>query len=283
MADGNALPTRVIQGEKTLQARTSHYIAIDSVHDELVVPNPFAQALLFFHGGANGNEAPIRVIQGPKTLLNAVDNVAVDAVHREVFTAAFPTDAILVFRSDATGDVAPIRILHGPKTQLDRPIRVEVDPVNNIMAVVTDHSIAVFDRTDSGDTAPKWIISGPKTGVGTRFNTRDVKLFPEGKKIIAGGAFRGQRDGRSGQRGAGSAEGGGEDSDNPYRGGKRFIGVWKYGDNGDVAPWAILNSTPVTNIPGSRLALNPEGGDLIAGGDGQVSIYHLPEIFKKTD
>lgn len=279
MADGNALPTRVIQGEKTLQARTSHYIAIDSVHDELVVPNPFAQALLFFHGGANGNEAPIRVIQGPKTLLNAVDNVAVDAVHREVYTAAFPTDAILVFRSDATGDAAPIRILHGPKTQLDRPIRVEVDPVNNIMAVITDHALVVFNRTDQGDVAPKWVISGPSTGVGTRNGTRDVKLFPGGKKIIAGGGIRPPR----GQRGEGRSAASAEEDAGFFRGGKRFIGVWKYGDNGDVAPWAILNSTPVTNIPGSRLALNPEGGDVIVGGDGQVSVYHLPEIFKKTE
>jgi hypothetical protein len=281
MADGNALPTRVIQGEKTLQARTSHYIAVDSVHDELAVPNPFAQALLFFHGGANGNEAPIRVIQGPKTLLNAPDNVAVDAVHREVFTAAFPTDAILVFRGDASGDVAPIRILHGPKTQLDRPIRVEVDPINNIMAVITDHALVVFNRTDQGDVAPKWVISGPSTGLGTRNGTRDVKLFPEGKKIIAGAGIRPPRgQGRGeGVRGAEAFE---EDS-GFFRGGKRFIGVWKYGDNGDVAPWAALNNNSVTNIPGSRLALNPEGGDVIAGGDGQVSVYHLPEIFKRTD
>lgn len=270
----------MIQGEKTLQARTSHYIAVDSVHDELAVPNPFAQAILFFHGGANGNEAPIRIIQGPKTLLNAPDNVAVDPVHREVFTASYPTDAILVFRSDAGGDVEPIRILHGPKTQMDRPIRVEVDAVNNVMAVVTDHAIVVFNRTDSGDTAPKWIISGPKTGIGTRFGTRDVKLFPEGKKIIAGGAFRSPRgEGRGEGR---SSETRGEEGEG-FRGGQRFIGVWKYGDNGDVAPWAALNATPNTKIPGSRLALNPEGGDLVVGGDGQVSVYHLPEIFQRTD
>src|SRR5207237_9979456 len=104
-ADGNAQPTRVIQGPKTLQARTSHYIAVDSVHDELAVPNPFAQAILVFRGGASGNEPPIRVIQGPKTLLNAVDNVAVDPVHREIVKASFRADSILVFRGDATGDV----------------------------------------------------------------------------------------------------------------------------------------------------------------------------------
>jgi len=267
----------VIQGPKTLQARTSHYIAVDAVHDELAVPNPFAQAILIFRGGANGNEAPVRVIQGPKTLLTAVDNVAVDPLHRELLTASFPTDSILVFRSDAGGDVEPIRILHGPKTQLDRPIRVEVDPINNLMAVMNDHALLVFNRTDSGDVAPKWIIAGPKTGIGTRFGTRDLKLFPEGRKIIAGASIRGPR-------GTRSREASNEDEEGFFRGGgQRFIGVWKYGDNGDVAPWAVLNATPITKIPGSRMALNPEGGDLVIGGDGRVAVYHLPEIFQKTD
>jgi DNA-binding beta-propeller fold protein YncE len=267
----------VIQGPKTLQARTSHYIAIDSIHDELVVPNPFAQALLTFHGGVNGNEAPIRVIQGPKTLLNAPDNVAIDPVHKEIYTAAYVTDAILVYRSDIGGNVAPIRILHGPKTMLDRPIRVEVDPVNNIMAVVTDHSLVMFKRTAEGDEAPLWVISGPKTGVGTRFGTRDIKLYPEGKKIFAGAGIRPPR----GERGAArSSEA--EDDAGFFRGGQRFVGVWKYGDVGDVPPWAALNYNQITSIPGSRLAIDPEGGDLIAGGDGQVSVYHIPEVFQKV-
>ena len=267
-ADGNAVPTRVIQGPKTLQARTSHYIAVDAVHDELVVPNPFAQALLFFSGGARGNEPPIRVIQGPKTLLSAPDNVAVDPVHREVLVAQFPTDSILVFRSDANGDVEPIRILRGPKTQLDRPIRVDVDPVNNVIAVTTDHAILVFNRTDQGDVAPKWVISGPKTGVGTRHGTRDVKLFPEGKKIIATAALGNER------RTGGS---GGEEI-----GGQRLVAVWKYGDSGDIVPWAILNATPATRLPGSHLGLNPEAGELLVGGTGVIRVYRLPEVFQRT-
>jgi len=273
LANGNAQPTRVIQGPKTLQARTSHYIAVDAVHDELAVPNPFAQAILTFRGGAMGNEAPIRVIQGPKTLLSAVDNVAVDPVHRELITASFPADSILVYRSDANGDVEPIRILRGPKTQLDRPIRVEIDPINNLIAVMNDHALLVFNRTDSGDVAPKWIIEGPKTGIGTRNGTRDLKLFPDGKKIIAGASFRPPRGSRSGEANA-------EDEQGFFRAGERFIGVWKYGDTGDVSPWAVLNYSTITKIPGSRMALNPEGADLIIGGDGRVSVYHLPEIFR---
>src|SRR3990172_7190660 len=184
-ADGNPPPTEVIQGEKPPQALTSHYIAIDTVRDELIVPNPFAQAILFFRGGASGDEAPLRILQGPKTLLNAPDNVAVDPIHREIYIAQFPTDSIFVFRSDVGGDVEPIRIIRGPRTKLDRPIRIEVDPINNVMAVTTASAILMFNRTDQGDAAPRWVLSGPKTGLGTRYSTRDVKLFPEGKKILA--------------------------------------------------------------------------------------------------
>ena len=260
----------MIQGAKTLQARTSHYIAIDSVRDELIVPNPFAQAILFFRGDARGDQAPLRVLQGPKTMMNAPDNVAVDALHSEIYVAQFPTDSVLVFRSDVGGDVAPIRILHGPKTKLDRPIRVEVDPVNNVLAVTTNSSIVMFNRTDSGDAAPRWVLSGPKTGLGTRSGTRDVKLFPEGKKILAVGRLGEERS---------AAGSGGEE----IGGGERFLGVWKYGDNGDVAPWAVLHATPTTRLEGSHVALNPAAREVVTGGTGVVRVYHIPELFDRID
>ena len=148
--------------------------------------------------------------------------------------------------------------------------------ISDLIAVMNDHALLVFNRTDSGDVAPKWVLSGPKTGIGTRNGTRDLKLFPEGKEIIAGGSIRPPR-------GARSSEPAGEDEQGFFRAGQRFIGVWKYGDTGDVAPWALLNYSPVTKIPGSRMALNPEGGDLIIGGDGKVAVYHLPEVFQKID
>ena len=123
LANGDAEPVRVIKGQATLLARTSHHISVDSVHDEIVATNPFAEAILFFRGGANGEEPPIRVIQGPKTLLmhTGTDNVSVDPIHDEIFTANLHTDAILVFDREASGDVAPIRIIHGPKTRLSGP------------------------------------------------------------------------------------------------------------------------------------------------------------------
>jgi hypothetical protein len=114
----------------------------------------------------------------------------------------------------------------------------------------------------------------------------DVRLFGEGKKIIADGVLRtphaaggGSGSGRGGAAAADAGEGRGG-----FGGGRgqRFLGVWNYGDTGDVMPYQILNNNPITKIPGTRLALDPTGGDLIVGGDGQVSIYHLREIFVKT-
>src|SRR5207245_7304575 len=107
------------------------------MHDEIAVPNPFAQAILFFGGGAKGAEAPVRIIQGAKTMLNYSDNVTLDPVHREAYVAQLMNDAILVFRSDVGGDVAPIRVIHGPSTKLDCPVRFAVDHVNTLLAVTT--------------------------------------------------------------------------------------------------------------------------------------------------
>jgi hypothetical protein len=257
-ANGNPSTTRAIAGAKTLQARTSHEISVDSVHDEIAVPNPFAQALLFFRGGANGDEPPIRVIQGPKTLLSyPTDNLVLDGIHREVFVAQSFTNSVFVFRSDVGGDVAPIRVIRGPKTGLDRPIHVGVDPVNNLIAVTSNTGLWIFNRTDDGDVAPKWVIAGPNTGLGVNKHTRTVLLSPDGKKIIAGGAF--------------TVEGKNQ----------TFIGVWNYGDHGDVAPWAALNSTPATKMRNAgHLGLNPDAKDLLVAGDGRLLVYHMPELFQ---
>lgn len=272
-ADGNALPTRVIEGPNTRQARTSHYLAVDPVHDELIVPNPFADALLIFKGGAKGDEPPVRIIQGPKTMLTAADNVAVDPNHKELFTASFPTDSIFVYSSDANGDVAPVRVIHGPHTQLDRPIRVEADGVNNVIAVLTDHALLIFNRTDNGDVAPKWVLTGDKVGVGSRFGTRAVRLYAKGRKIItSGGTPRPGADvpGRSAQLDSGD-----DDEGSGFgRRMDRFLGVWKYGDSGNVAPLIKVRG------PGSAPAIIPEDGDIVSGGVGIINFYHVPQIFQ---
>jgi len=261
-ADGNAPAIRVIEGQATLQGRTDHEIGLDTVHDEIVAANPFAQAILIFRGGANGEEAPVRVIQGPKTQLGYTDNVTVDGEHGEIYTAQFRTDAILVYSREPAGDEAPIRIIHGPHTKLDRPERVSVDPVNNLLAVTTVQGLWIFDRTANGDVPPKYIIAGPKTGIGgegRRLAT--VILSPLGRKIIVTGEKEGSKE-EGGQKGS-------------------FVGIWNYGDNGDVPPAAILNASKITKmVRASSLALNPDSKELIMISAGDILFYRMPEIFQ---
>ena len=259
LANGNVTPTRVITGQATLQARTTHDIGVDPIHDEIVVPNPFAQAILFFRGAAEGEEKPIRIIQGPKTMLGYTDVLDVDPVHGEIFVPQFRTDSILVFSREPGGDVAPIRIIKGPKTKLDRPGRASVDPINNLLAISTMKGVWIFDRTADGDTPPRYILAGPRSGVGGENEAHGkVLLYPQGKKIFYAG-------------GAGHSKGG-------ARGG--FIGVWNYGDQGDVLPWAILRSNATTKLGAvGRMAIDPEHKELIASSSGAVQIFHLPQVF----
>ncbi len=256
-ANGNVNPVRTLQS--AYMARTTHEVAIDNVHDELVVPNPFAQALLFFRANAKGNDEPVRVIQGPKTLLGGsmdTDNVSIDTVHDEVYTTQEGSDSIFVFPGRANGDVAPIRILHGPDTQMRFPRRVTIDPINNLIAVVASKGILIFDRTASGNAAPKCVISGPKTGLGggEGMTLSKALLYPPAKKIIFGGG------GRRVPRGH-------KDKQRP------FTAVWNYGECGDVAPlYKLEQGSGVFDI-------NPKAKEIIMSSSSGIRIYRMPEAF----
>jgi hypothetical protein len=237
-------------------------MAVDPVRDEIIAPNPFAQALLIFRGGAKGEEAPLRVIQGPKTRLSYTDNVTVDPVNGEVITAQFRTDAVLVFKTIPGGDVEPVRIIHGPKTKLDRPYRVAVDPVNNLLAVATTQGLWIFNRTDNGDVAPKWIIAGPRANIHRLDQIITPTFYPEAKKIfLAGNAAEGEN-------GA-------------------VLGVWNYGDNGDVPPVAIIARSDTTMLKKSNggMAINPKAKEVMilggaVSGTERILVFHVPELFQ---
>ena len=63
LANGNAEKVRAIEGQATMLGRTMHGIGYDDVHDEIVVPQQFGQAILTFSGAATGDVAPLRVIR----------------------------------------------------------------------------------------------------------------------------------------------------------------------------------------------------------------------------
>src|SRR2546425_6616553 len=156
-----------------------HDVRYDAVHDEIIVPVPYAQAILTFRGGADGQEGPIRIIQGPKT--GAIGSrLDVDPIHNEIFS--YTGNTVTVYSREANGDVAPIRVIKGPDTQLKRPYGIAVDPVNDILVIglnsnfgsdepitvedtesLEKGAILIFNRTDSGNVKPRGIIRGPKS------------------------------------------------------------------------------------------------------------------------
>ena len=232
-----------------------HDIRYNQVNDEIVVTNPFANAILTFRGGADGQEAPIRIIQGPNTQLGGPDRLDIDVVNREIFVP--DRTAVLVFPLDGNGDVPPKRVLRGPDTQLGGD-SIAVDPVNNLLAVTgRDSSILVFDRTASGNTKPRNVIRGPKTEI-DRIN--QMAIYPAGKLVVV--AMPGVQ---------GEME--------PPR---VFVGMWSLDDNGDVPPkWTITGAQTTLKKP-FAVALNPEHKEIYVTDMrlNGVMTCSVPEVFE---
>jgi len=274
LAKENTTPVRALEGQKTRISRTMHALAYDSIHDEIVVNSPLAQAVLFFRGAANGEEPPVRVIQGPHTLIQGTDydgndKMTFDEVHGEIIIpVAGPK--VLVFSRESNGDVAPLRVLAGPDTQIRGSVRghplVGVDPTNNLLIVGSTGgqgggrdgdaseggrgrgALVIFDRTASGNAKPLRVIQGPNTAFG---GVGQIQTYPPKGWIIAG------------------VLGGG-------------IGAWSIHDSGDAAPrWKI----PVRQISGvapSGVALDPVHKEVIvaSGGRNVLLTFSWPEIFE---
>ncbi|MBI4483404.1 MAG: hypothetical protein HY652_10995 [Acidobacteria bacterium] len=242
-----------------------HDIRVDEIHDEMLVTNPFAQAILTFRAGVDGEEAPIRIIQGPSTQLDSPDRLDVDPVHNEIFVPE--GDSILVFPREGQGDVAPIRVIRGPDTQLRRAQAIAVDPVHNLIIVGfnsdfssrtggTRGALLIFNRTDNGNVKPRAAIRGPKSGI-IRIN--QIQVYPPRGWIIAA------------QPGAGDAvepEG-------------AFVGVWSIHDDGDVPPRWVIGGPKSTLKKPRGVVLDPRNKEVIVADMrlNAVLTYYFPEIF----
>lgn len=261
MAKDNQKPLRKIEGERTMLGRTMHGIAYDPIHDEVLVPQPFAQAVLIFSGSIAGEQPPTRFIQGPLTQLNNLDKLDIDPVHNEIFVP--DRDKILVFPRTANGNVAPIRVLKTPKgMQIDA---VSVDNVHNVMFVTADPyaysrgkppKILMFNRTDEGEAKPKAIITGPKTMLTGTFGIRAHS--EKGLVLVA----------MNGPVTVGAWEG-------------AFVGVWSINDNGDVPPrWTIGGPNQALKQPrGVDLDIKNKSVVISDKVRNAVLTYYFPEIF----
>ena len=232
-----------------------HDIRYNEVNDEILVPNPFANAILVFKGGANGQEPPIRIIQGEKTQLDGPDRLDIDTVHREIFVP--DGNQVLVYPLDGNGDVAPIRVIKGPDTQLAGQ-SLAVDPLNNLLAVTgQNRSILIFDRTANGNVKPLRVIRGENTQI-DRIN--QMATYPQGKLLVVA------MPGRQG------------DVEPP----RVFVGMWSLDDNGDVPPKWTINGDRSTLRKPFAVALNPDQKEIYVTDMrlNGVMTFSVPEIFE---
>jgi hypothetical protein len=290
LANGNLAPKRVVEGQATKLGRTIHGIAYDPVHDETIVPNPQAAAVLVFRGGASGADPPARVIQGPNTKLVYPHSVNVDLKNNEIIVGDPGGRQVLTFPWDANGDRPPKRVIQGAKTKIGYMVGVAVDPPTDSIFVGSGsyqhNGILIFNRTDNGDVAPRGSIGGPNTGIqGVPWQ---IQSYPEGGVIFVGVAnidYRRlyQLDKPLDKPGKGADPGGVIPS--PWRSSdKGFIGVWKVTDSGDVAPRALIKGPISSLVYPSGVALNPTAGELFASDSVRNGVFAflVPDFFRET-
>jgi hypothetical protein len=262
-------PARVIEGQATHLSRTTHGIAYDATHDEIVAPNPLAAAVVVFRGGAMGEEAPIRTIQGAGSGLSRPETVAVDEPHNELFVGDPGDRRVLVFKRDADGNAKPLRTIQGPKTKLLQVVGVAVDPSRDLLIVSSYSRLAdgvtgllIFGRTDEGNVAPRRVIAGARTGI-TRL--RQIAVDPQTGKIFAAiinNEYLPPYDVDKPRAGLAPDV----DLVSPWNTGTEgFIGVWDdLSDDGDVPPRSIIKGRSTGLVHPAGVAFNADEGEVMA-------------------
>ena len=272
-------PKRVITGQGSKLGRTIHGLAYDPVHDEIVVPNALADAILVFRGNANGDEPPIRVIQGSCTKLVTPHSVSLDLEQGEILVASLTGKRINVFRWDANGNAAPVRMITGPQTQLGHVVGIAVDPVQNLMAVANSEDILVFNRADDGNVAPRARIAGPKTGI---TDEPWQMQFYEGKIYLAASNHLHVNL----YSGVTLKETSKVVPDDPWLNPTLgFVGIWNITDNGDVPPRAMIRGPFSGLLHPVGLALNPTDGEIYVSDSVRNGIlsFLVPDLFAQKN
>ncbi|HEX6463414.1 MAG TPA: hypothetical protein VFZ98_03130 [Vicinamibacterales bacterium] len=277
----------MIQGQATRLSRTTHGIAYDATHDEIIAPNPLAAAVVIFRGGAKGEEAPVRTIQGARSGLSRPETVAVDEKNDEIFVGDPGDRRVLAYPRTADGDAKPVRTIQGDKTKLLQIVGVAVDPVRDLLVVSTYSrlpggvtGLLIFNRTDNGNVEPQRVIAGPKTGI-TRL--RQIALDPDTGRIFVAAInneYLPPYDVDKPRAGLPPDA----DLPSPWNtGSEGFIGVWNdEGDNGDVPPHSQIKGRSTGIVHPAGVTFDANDGEVIAPDAVWNGLFTFlePDLFK---
>lgn len=258
LADGGAERLRAIEGQATLLGRTMHAIAYDALHDEIVVPQQFGQAILTYAGDAAGETPPKRVIIGSNTQLSRPDRVAIDPVNNEILVPE--DDKVLVFPREGTGNIAPIRVLGGAEAGVISTDAVAVDSTRNLLIVAGTYregdsqgnALMIFDRTASGAVKPKRVITGVA-------DNRNIAVDPAGGWIFV--TLPGT-------------------TTHPYG----YVGVWSIEDSGKVPPrYRIGGPDGALRMPRGVVLDRTNQSVIISDKKlNAILTFRIPEIFAES-
>lgn len=164
-------------------------IAIDPVHQELVVTSSGQGVLVFGRTQSGGGAGPLRSLTLP-SFNGQANGIFIDLDHDELYIAfqgfGAQPDAVYVYPRTASGAPAPLRTISGAATGLVDPTGLFVDLEHGEIVVSNQNgSITVFARTDDGDIAPQRTLAGLSTLLASPRGlavTRDAEL---GELIVA--------------------------------------------------------------------------------------------------
>jgi len=278
VANGAAAPVRVIAGQVTKLGRTIHGLAYDPIHDEIVVPNALADAILVFRGDVSGAVAPIRIIQGSRTQLVTPHAVSLDLTNGEILVASLTGKRINIFPWNANGNTAPTRVIRGPNTGLGHIVGLAVDPVKNLLAVANSDNIEIFNRVDNGDVRPRARIAGPHAGIGDEPWGME---FYQGKIFVAASHHFHENLYTGVALKSGAIDVPDDPWLNPDLG---FVGVWNITDEGDRAPRAMIGGPFSGLLHPVGLALNPAAGEIYVSDSVRNGVlsFTVPDFFAES-
>ena len=109
-ANGDASPTRVIQGPKT-QLNWPGAMFVDPDKGEVYVTNSVGQSILVFGAKDSGDVAPRRILKGAKTGLSYPSSLTVDLKNQELWVSNLGNASATAYSLTANGNVAPLRTI----------------------------------------------------------------------------------------------------------------------------------------------------------------------------